>query len=572
MPAFAKNFNDVPTNHWAYKVIDEISDKTIMVGMAAGVFSPDTKLTRAQYTAILFNLAPDKSVGTTYMSHLTDIPDNAWYAEAAEWGVTRGIIKEIDGRFEGDQLVSRELMADMTRFFLSNYYWDTYAQDYSSAGYADEDQITEKYKNAVNLLSNNGLLAGRGNNNFEPQGTLTRAEAAAMASRLLEVAGRSNISLTPDEPEQPSEEPGKEDPPTEKPDDPSENDPSENQPSDPSTWDLDGAPKWFLVGKPDEYSAEKWSQLTSYWQGKESIAYRNVRYPSALPSYIRTESAAKSYMIIYLDKLYDYMIEDLTAEDPSTWDLDGAPDWFLVGKPDNYTDDQWKRLIAHWEVKEELAHSSEGYPVELPDYIRTEAEAKEHLQMYIDRLYEHMLKDNLEDEESQKMIQDLLSGSLTITAEEQKMVDMVNEQRRAQGLNELKLSPVLCRAAAIRADEAADKSAGLTSDQIRALGASYFHSRPNGDPVTTILNDVGLGKYITKEYGGTSDKLKMGCGENLSFRTYEKHFDVEDAFESLWNSEGHRQNMLNSRYDYIGVALCERGTHSVWTQLFLTVY
>lgn len=58
-PVSAKAFSDVPAGHWAREVVDIVSERGIMVGMAADAFSPSTQLTRAQYTAILCNLAPD---------------------------------------------------------------------------------------------------------------------------------------------------------------------------------------------------------------------------------------------------------------------------------------------------------------------------------------------------------------------------------------------------------------------------------------------------------------------------------------------------------------------------------
>lgn len=53
VPASAKTFTDVPSTHWAYTVIDEVSNKTIMIGTDSGIFSPNKVLTRAEYAACL---------------------------------------------------------------------------------------------------------------------------------------------------------------------------------------------------------------------------------------------------------------------------------------------------------------------------------------------------------------------------------------------------------------------------------------------------------------------------------------------------------------------------------------
>lgn len=434
VPASAKTFSDVPSNHWAYTVIDEVSNENIMVGVGNGLFAPSMQLTRAQYTAILSNLAPDKSNGT-YEAHLTDVDAGAWYAEVAEWGVTNGIIYEIDGRFEGNTVLTREEMASMTLQYLNLYYKDSIKQDNSSAGYADESSINPKYLNAVNILSNNGLLAGRGDNKFEPAGTLNRAEAAAMASRLMDVADKAGTT-TPEDPDE-------EQPPAE----------------DPANWDLDGAPKWFLVGQPDNISDELWDQLITYYADKERPA--NSNYPSS--------------------------IKDLPSE-----------------------------------------------------YQHNEKLAKEFCGARMEDLISIMQKDLSEQATVQALTEDF---DVEITTEEQEMIRLVNNARKEAGMSELIISPALCKAADIRADE---------------TNTVYGHTRPNGAGYKSVLNDIGLGNI--------SSSINMG--ENLMGYYSGTDDSAQNAFNALWNSEKHRENMLNPKYQYIGVGYQDSGSDSSWIQTF----
>lgn len=498
IPAAAATFSDVLKGHWAYDVVNVVSNEKIMVGMADGVFSPDTTLTRAQYTAILCNLAPDKANGYEYAPSLSDVPENAWYRDVAEWGVTNGIIREINGRFEGDAAISRELMAFMTKSFLSKYYWDTFEYDYASAGYADESEISSDYVKSVNLLTNIGLLAGRGNNNFEPIATLTRAEAAAMATRLLGMAEKSEINWSedPSEPEQPPTE-------TEDPVKP----PEEEQPP-------------VNPVEPEEPSEEDPSGPIMHPQDP-------------------TEP----------------------AEDPSTWDRDGAPEWFFVGKPDNFSWDQWYEIIEFWSDKESLAHSNTGFPVELPSWVTTEKEAKKELQMYFNRLYDEMLAIKEDEQLEEQFINTLESGTCDFSEDEQKMLELVNEARAAQGLNTLKISPALCNAAETRA---------------REIQELFEHKRPDGREIATVLNEVGLSQYNLTKYGGTAIAYDhyIGLGENIlkggRYINLDKNCieTPEDAFDSWWNSPGHKANMLNKTYEYIGIAHYNNGRQSFWVQLF----
>lgn len=484
VPASAKTFTDVPSNHWAYQVVDKISNEGIMVGVGNDLFAPNSTLTRAEYTAILCNLSPDKSNGLNYAAHLNDVPANAWYAEAAEWGVTHGIIKEIDGDFKPDAVVSRELMADMTYKFLYYELYGAIEEDATSVGYADADQISPDYKKSVNILSNNGLLAGRGGNQFVPQGTLTRAEAAAMASRLIEVIDAFEAENPGDNPSEKPEQPVDPDNPAEEP----------AQPIEPET--------------PAEDPSEP-------------------------------------------------------AEDPSSWDLDGAPKWFLVGKPDSFTADQWNELIDYWEDKESEAHSSTGYPVELPSYCKTEAQAKDYMEKYITSLYTRMTT-----EKSIQQIFESNPGNISISSEQENMINMINSEREKNGREPLILSPALCQAAAIRAKEAANLARGLNNEQIYNLGADYFHSRDGQRKAITVLSDIGFGEYMSIASGGTGKSDKIKFGENLTLRTYEKTYTSNEAFSSLMNSSAHRKNMLSPNYEYVGVAYYSTGSNSAWIQIF----
>lgn len=313
VPASAKPFNDVPSNHWAYTVINEMSNAGIMIGTGTGIFSPNSILTRAEYTAILLNLAPDKSNGDLYKYQLNDVKDDDWFADAAEWGVSNGIIKEIEGNFKPNDPVTRELMAEMTYRYILKYVPDYLEIDVSSAGYSDESTFSDRYAQAINVLTNNNLLAGRGNNTFEPQGTLTRAEAAAMASRILDVEDESGVT-DPEDPENPPTDPeDPENPPTDPedpetpPTDPEDPETPPTDPEDPEqSWSLDGAPEWFLIGQPDYLSDDEWNELITYWSDKE----RPAEYPSKLSSSITTEEQAWGNLNYYIGQLYDTMQED----------------------------------------------------------------------------------------------------------------------------------------------------------------------------------------------------------------------------------------------------------------------
>ena len=56
----------------------------------------------------------------------------------------------------------------------------------AKAAFADEAQISSWAKEAVIALQQAGILQGKGNQMFDPQGKATRAEIAALLQRLVQ--------------------------------------------------------------------------------------------------------------------------------------------------------------------------------------------------------------------------------------------------------------------------------------------------------------------------------------------------------------------------------------------------
>lgn len=192
-PAEAKTFSDVPQSHWAYSVIDEASDDGIMNGKAAGVFAPNATLTRAEYATMLYNLAPESDVmklvhGSTADNGLYDVDGNAWYADTVSWAVARGVFKNNDGSFSPNRTITREEMAVATYEFLHKYCDGKFVLDSIYKGFTDDAAFSASAnRDKVYILVNNGIIAGKSDGSFDPQGSLTRAEAAAMAVRVADI-------------------------------------------------------------------------------------------------------------------------------------------------------------------------------------------------------------------------------------------------------------------------------------------------------------------------------------------------------------------------------------------------
>jgi len=107
-PAFALSFPDVNETADYAKMVDYISDRSIMVGDEKGCFNPDKMVTRAEMAVIMCKMLGETE-NLTKSDTFTDVPQehwaNAYIARAEELGVISGYG---DGRFGPGDTVTYE--------------------------------------------------------------------------------------------------------------------------------------------------------------------------------------------------------------------------------------------------------------------------------------------------------------------------------------------------------------------------------------------------------------------------------------------------------------------------------
>ena len=135
-----------------------------------------------------------------------------------------------------------------------------------------------------------------------------------------------------------------------------------------------------------------------------------------------------------------------------------------------------------------------------------------------------------------------LGDSLTITAsayENQSVCDamlkIINKERANANLKPLKLYPVACERAAIRAKE---------------IATSFSHTRPDGSSCFSVLDGIPY----------------SSAGENIA---YNHSSDVQDVMTQWMNSSGHKANILNASYTHVGIGVYQADSRYYWSQDFL---
>jgi len=179
-------FEDVIESNWFYKDVYYMWEHSLMNGTSATLFSPNETLTRGMVVTVLYRMLGSPDVSVLEMP-FTDVGEDAWYYNAVKWAADNGIALGIGGgAFAPNVNVTREQMAA----FLYRYAEFTETElpgDVEYEGFADQADISDFAVKYVEALFKADIIRGKENNRFDPKGTATRAEYAAVLHRFIEM-------------------------------------------------------------------------------------------------------------------------------------------------------------------------------------------------------------------------------------------------------------------------------------------------------------------------------------------------------------------------------------------------
>ncbi len=181
----APAFTDT-AKHWAKDNIDFIASRDLISGTSAATFAPDTAITRADFLMALGRLS-DTDVSSWKTGSFTDVKAADPAMPYIEWAVGSKIVSGYgNGKFGPTDLITREQMAVM----MQNYAKATgYKLPVSAAAvtFSDSAKISSYAKAAIKAIQQAGIMQGKGNNIFDPQGNATRGEASTILRHFVEL-------------------------------------------------------------------------------------------------------------------------------------------------------------------------------------------------------------------------------------------------------------------------------------------------------------------------------------------------------------------------------------------------
>lgn len=196
------SFLDVTPDYWAYSYINTTSDIGIINGFPDGTFMPASPVTKEQALTMIYRSM--KSAGTLkstddftdeYIDVMIQNHIGEWAYSYVAYALKQGIIsaEELSTFVEGETGLpsNRQEVA----------VWASKALDKSIAPayilpYADVDSISENNLPYIDMMYRHGIMIGDENNFFRPDSTITRAEFAAVCSRVYNLGTQAEVDIS----------------------------------------------------------------------------------------------------------------------------------------------------------------------------------------------------------------------------------------------------------------------------------------------------------------------------------------------------------------------------------------
>ena len=176
---YSNNFSDVGTSDWFYNSVAEAYKYDLVNGKSATKFDPKGNVTIAEVITMADKLHSYSTSGS--LSPSIQMEAEPWYTLFVRYAETMQIISTGEFSGEYDRPATREELAHIFAHAIPD---NGYQQINVVTTLPDIDS-SNKYYNDVIKLYNSGIISGNDyRGTFTPKANITRAEAAAIASRL----------------------------------------------------------------------------------------------------------------------------------------------------------------------------------------------------------------------------------------------------------------------------------------------------------------------------------------------------------------------------------------------------
>lgn len=178
-------FTDVAEGAWYYDYVVIAYEDGLMVGVSDTEFAPNVAMDRAMLVSLIYQLEGSPEVEGAASELFSDVADDAWYASALVWASQNGLLEGfVDGEtFGAEEAITREELAEM--LYAYALYEGEAAVENAELAWADAADVSEDAVDAVAYCTNEALMVGVSDTEFDPDGSATRAMVATVLARLV---------------------------------------------------------------------------------------------------------------------------------------------------------------------------------------------------------------------------------------------------------------------------------------------------------------------------------------------------------------------------------------------------
>jgi hypothetical protein len=194
-------FSDVSEGDWFYDYAMFAFNHGLMLGTSAAepmMFSPNIATSRGMIVTILHRM-DGSPVANGPPNSFNDVAPGAWHSGAVAWAAENSIVSGYgNGLFGPGDNITREQLAVIIANYTKHkgYNLPSVEADafYNEANaFTDEADVAPWAADAVKMMRSAGIVSGKPGNLFDPSGFATRAEIAAVFTRLLEALQRPEL-------------------------------------------------------------------------------------------------------------------------------------------------------------------------------------------------------------------------------------------------------------------------------------------------------------------------------------------------------------------------------------------
>lgn len=181
-------FWDVAANAWYTKNVASAVEFGLMNGLETGAFNPNGNVTVAQAVTLAARI---HSIYTKGSANFKQTPGTQWYTVYYDYCYQNGILTASYHRDIANWTITRAQFAEIFAKALP-------AEALSAKNTVNripDVPSSEPYAKAVFTLYRAGILTGNENNQFQPTKAITRAQVAAIASRMADSDLRMSVTL-----------------------------------------------------------------------------------------------------------------------------------------------------------------------------------------------------------------------------------------------------------------------------------------------------------------------------------------------------------------------------------------